>query len=61
LEERQRKAFTFNGSHHGRSTYSRPIIDDIMMHDVNIEEMTKVRNSSFSLVTLLMIKLILHL
>ena len=37
LEECQRRASFFNGSHHGRSTPSRPNIIDIMMHDVNIE------------------------
>jgi len=41
LGECQRQAFSFNGSHHGRSTLSRPNISDIMMHDVNIREMTK--------------------
>jgi len=38
LEERLRRASSINGSHHGRSSPSRPNIVDITMHDVNIEE-----------------------
>jgi len=38
LKEGQRKASSFNGSHHGRSTPTRPNTVDITMHDVNIEE-----------------------
>jgi len=38
LEECQRKASSFNGSHYGQSTLSRPNIIDITVHDVNIEE-----------------------
>jgi len=43
LGERQRKNFSFNRSHHGRSAPSRLNIGDIMMHDVNIEEKTKAK------------------
>jgi len=35
----QRRAFSFNGSHHDRSMPSRPNIVDIVMHDVNIENL----------------------
>ena len=52
-ESTQRKASSFNGSHHGRSTLSLPNIGDIMMHDVNIKEKTKTKCQVFSLVTIL--------
>ena len=48
FEERQRKASSFNGSHHGRSTLSRPNIINITMHNLNIEE-TKLETSGLTL------------
>jgi len=48
LREHQKKAFSFNGSHHGRPTPSRPNIGDNVMHDVNIEE-TKLETSVLAL------------
>ena len=59
LEERQRRAFSFNGSHHGRSMSNQPNIIDITMHDVNIKE-TKLETSVLA-VTFFMIRLTLHL
>ena len=38
LEEHQRRASSFNGSHHGRSMPSRLNIVNITMHDVNVEQ-----------------------
>jgi len=40
-ERKKKKASSFNGSHHDRSTPSRSNIGDIMMHDVNITAMAK--------------------
>jgi len=40
---------SITGSHHGRSMPSRPNSGDIMMHDVNVEEKTKVRCQSLAL------------
>jgi len=48
LGEYQRKTFSFNRSHHGRSASSRPNIGDIMMHDVNIEAMIKLEPCHYS-------------
>jgi len=48
LEERQRRASSFDGSHHGQSTSSRSSIVHITIHDVNIEE-TKLETSILAL------------
>jgi len=48
LKERQRRASSFSGSHHGWSTSSSPNIIDSTMHDVNIGE-TKCETSVLAL------------
>jgi len=45
FERMPKKSSSCDGSHHDQSTLSRSNIQDIMMHDVNIEVKTKLETS----------------